>query len=127
MQRTDEEDKDIHRIAAVLSGVDLSTVAADHPGFHIVSDASLERLQRLVNDRPLPRDPPEAQTPYTPMTLPMEFIGHDGSFITDLQIPVSELHRMTGDQVQNFANPVFPIPAESEVNEAINIPINATT
>ena len=34
---------------------------------------------------------------------------------------------MTGDDIQNLANPVFPIPAEREVKDAISITIAETT
>lgn len=60
------------------------------------------------------------------MTLPMQFLGDDGS-TAQIQVPVSEFHKMTGDDMQSLANPVFPIPAEREVKDAISFTIAETT
>ena len=128
LQWTEDEAKDHARISAALSGTDLPKIAKDHPGFHCLEryGASLERLQRLVIQNPLPSPPPAATKPYTPMTLPMQFVGDDGS-VVQIQVPLSELHNMTVDDIQNPANPVFPIPAEREVKDAISTTIAETT
>lgn len=61
------------------------------------------------------------------MTLPIHLAHEGGGFVRDFRVSASDIHNLTGDEIQNFANPVFPMPSHSEHCEASSTPAHVTT
>ena len=56
----------------------------------------------------------------------MHFIGEDGT-MKEVEMPLHDFLNLKEDDIQNLANPAFPIPSEWEVSEKNKITIAQTT
>ena len=133
LQWTGDDAEDKARITAVLSGLDIAQIAETIPDFHSITDTTgetLAHLKKLVKDsltdpedsEPLPTD----EVPYTPQTVPMHFIGEDGT-MQEVNMLLQDFLNLGDDDLQNLSSPIFPIPSPREIHEKNDITIAQTT